>query len=1129
MEGTAGNQPGFDPNHVTQMEEAENILMSPNSAYDARKAAEEFFINIRNGKFSPEYCRLVIEATSSEFVTFEMVQLMVMNLFKQWSIFEPQVFQQCFKYLLENAVHKFRASKLIRTEMLRACAKLLKRSIFDGKACDADMLDQTVHFLLTNEDPQLQAIACEFIEAIAHEFATSWRSSNLGISFDFHVRARHSFESGGLQRLFEKCIRTFSEILCTVDLSVPYHMSICENFLRVADLVLSWNFEIRRFPVRITFANEASPAATLRPPESWKAIFQSDEFLRLFFELHKRVRHNEILCIHSLNCLIQLSSLIGPVLTDSESVVSQKLSTSSTSNFINAHDRFVSNFIAGFIDIFGSGPLEGEILGLCLIVYKLLTYHRILSFPRAEMSFVTFVNIIVQCTEHLTTIAMRKALEEDDHLYLESLQSLYDGWWVMLRNSDIIRNASRYPVNFDESTLTIISAFMRTVLSEPYGCRVKVPIQECDDEVDDDREIFKELLVSIGRFSAFYSPQLLPRMFTLLLDKLKQFLSFIEIGVNDETLNTWRDDMHWSLLLTGFILTTSDDDGSSHLQNDILEHFENKSYGEVVDIYSVPYIKACIDSPNTITDRAGVDPLTKIVGAVLAWCSIEHKLLMDRGAEAISPELARSSLWCMGRLICSLGFQVMNPEDSEQLASIMQKILQTMVDFALQKSFGILNNLSGEHKLCLDAVEVFVGLVCAGCNEAAKSPFLFPCLSTIQIERLPARHSFIKVLMQIGGMANDENVKKMLSEMLLQPLRERFMLLCKEQTSLETNLVDLLDCFGGLAEAAQNYNTHFLFEYLSPILTCSISLLLSHKESQLLTNAVLDLFSNVTKRMGVYSENHSDMIFLCETLLELIRVYRDGQFTRYKVIDVDVEEKASDLIILLDILANVLSKDDLSIIPLSSSDTTEFATIGSRVALIALEMLLPIMEDDLLKLPLLCRKFYRFILYFTEMAPQTLESLPEALFVSIIECLRHGLRSDFGQEISLISAETVTEVVSYFTRLTPKNEAAISRLAVLLEPTFELCLSCSWQVDLQNASATALFALICCNQIAFEEYVKQLLSRDENRPYQATLQAAFQALLPSNLEFHLGRREKREFRERLEQFLSQAQGLLVVE
>ncbi|VDO43514.1 unnamed protein product, partial [Onchocerca flexuosa] len=243
----------------------------------------------------------------------------------------------------------------------------------------------------------------------------------------------------------------------------------------------------------------------------------------------------------------------------------------------------------------------------------------------------------------------------------------------------------------------------------------------------------------------------------------------------------------------------------------------------------------------------------------------------------------------------------------------------------------------------------------------------------------------------------------------------------------------------------------------------------------------------------------------------------------------DVEEKASDLVILLDILANVLNKDILSIVPSSSSDTTEFAKSGSRVALIALEMLLPIMEDDLLKLPLLCRNFYRFILYFTEMTPQSLESLPETLFISIIECLRHGLKSNFGQEISLISAETVTEIASYFARHTPKNEKAVAHLAVLLEPTFGMCLNCSWQVDLQNASATALFSLICCNQVAFEEYVKQLLSRNENRPYQTALQSAFQALLPSNSELHLGRREKRDFRSRLEQFLNQSQGLLVVE
>ncbi|MCP9256785.1 hypothetical protein DINM_000005 [Dirofilaria immitis] len=1042
------NQTGFDPDHVIQMENAANMLM---------------FLLLKFGCSLRKIEQIhLFEATSNEFVIFEMVQLMVMNLFKQWSILEPPIFRQCFEYLLENAVHKFRTSKLIRGEMLRACAKLLKRSIFDGKACDADTLDQTVHFLLTNENPEFQTIACEFIEAIASEFATSWRASNLCISFDFHLRARRSFE-----------------------------MSICENFLRVADLVLSWNFEIHRFPVRITFANEGAPAAALRPPESWKAIFQSDEFyvfsLRFAYNiLHKRVRHSETLCTHSMNCLIQLSSLMGPVLTDNESFVSQKLSTSNSSNFVNAHDRYVSNFIAGFVDLFESGPLEGEISGFCMIIHKLLTYHRILSFPRAEMSFIKFVTIIIRCAEYLTPIAVRKALVEDDCVFIESLQNIYDGWWVILRNNDIIRNASRLPVNFEDSTLAIISAFTRTVLSEPYGCRVKVPIQECNEEIDDDREIFEKLLNDIGRFSAFIALKCCPICLRkVLFDKIKQFLSFMETGVNDEALNTWREDMHWTLLLTGFMLTSSDDDGSSHLQNDLLDHFEHLSYDTVVDIdSSVPYIKTCIDSPNTITNPARVDPLIKVIGAVLAWCSIEHKLLMDRGAEAVSPELVRSSLWCAGRLICALGFHVLNPEDSERLATIIRNVLQTIVDFALQKSFGVLNNLSGERKLCVDAVEVFVDLVRASCNESAK---------------------------------------------VLQPLRERFMLLSKEQASLETDLVDLMDCFGGVAEAAYNYNTRFLFEYLSPILTCSVGLLLSHKESQLITNAVLNLFNNVTRRMGVYNDDRNNMIFLYETLLELVRVYRDGQFTRYKLIDVDVEEKASDLIILLDILANVLSRDVLSIIPSSSSEATEFIKSGSRVALIALEMLLPIMEDDLLKLPLLCRKFYRFILYFTEMTPQSLENLSETLFVSIIECLRHGLKSDFGQEISLISAEIISEVASYFARHTPKNETAIAHFSVLLKPTFELCLNCSWQVDLQSASATALFSLICCNQVAFEEYVKQLLSRNENLPYQTALQLAFQALLPTNLELRLGRREKRDFRDRLEQFLNQSQGLLVVE
>lgn len=40
----------------------------------------------------------------------------------------------------------------------------------------------------------------------------------------------------------------------------------------------------------------------------------------------------------------------------------------------------------------------------------------------------------------------------------------------------------------------------------------------------------------------------------LVFSKMKQFLSYIETGANDETLNTWREDMHWTLLLTGELI-----------------------------------------------------------------------------------------------------------------------------------------------------------------------------------------------------------------------------------------------------------------------------------------------------------------------------------------------------------------------------------------------------------------------------------------------------------------------------------------------------------------------------------------------------------------------------------------------
>lgn len=77
----------------------------------------------------------------------------------------------------------------------------------------------------------------------------------------------------------------------------------------------------------------------------------------------------------------------------------------------------------------------------------------------------------MSCAEFLLALK-----EEDDYAYVDGLNRLYEGWWVILRHSEEINATMKDGVNFEELTLTIVSAFMRTIFSEPLGNRVKVSV-----------------------------------------------------------------------------------------------------------------------------------------------------------------------------------------------------------------------------------------------------------------------------------------------------------------------------------------------------------------------------------------------------------------------------------------------------------------------------------------------------------------------------------------------------------------------------------------------------------------------------------------------------------------------------
>ncbi|VDM17557.1 unnamed protein product [Wuchereria bancrofti] len=60
-----------------------------------------------------------------------------------------------------------------------------------------------------------------------------------------------------------------------------------------------------------------------------------------------------------------------------------------------------------------------------------------------------------------------------------------------------------------------------------------------------------------------------------------------------------------------------------------------------------------------------------------------------------------TSLWCAKRLISALGIHIQNFQGTNQLAKVSQDIIQILIDFALQKSFRIIELMPDEKKLVI--------------------------------------------------------------------------------------------------------------------------------------------------------------------------------------------------------------------------------------------------------------------------------------------------------------------------------------------------------------------------------------------------------------------------------------------
>ncbi|ETN75944.1 hypothetical protein NECAME_12016 [Necator americanus] len=519
-------------------------------------------------------------------------------------------------------------------------------------------------------------------------------------------------------------------------------------------------------------------------------------------------------------------------------------------------------------------------------------------------------------------------------------------------------------------------------------------------------------------------------------------------------LPQWQEDMHWLMLIISNSVVCEDIDGTCRTEGDV---FENSvalvaERGQVFSIDETDaFLSQCIENPSIGREQADerIDPYLRLIGEVLSWSALEHQLVSGAIAKFVSPELTR--------LVQVFELRKLK-EDADPLAlPVLPQtgtFAQLIVKFVVHKVFVILKKFSGEERLCLDAVNLLTGMIEAYATSLASAPELFDYLAELDIASLPSRTLLMKALVLIGAATNDQQLQENMSARILDPLAQRFAATCQQPPSSEVDsqLVDLIQCMDGVARASQPHSAAILFTTLY------------------------------------------------RTIVMIVDVYRSEQASRFIGMTENDEDKGNDLVLFLDILSNVLSKDILE------GGEDNIAT-GAQVALASLEMLLSVMNESVLKLPDLAMKFFRLVLYLVEFSREALSVMSADLLVALCQCLREGMTSQYGSEIACTSMEALTEVVSYFMVMNLQVSPLLAQQFTDTIPlAFETCLENSCENTIFNEATSCLYSLICFDKVAFDRFVTEMLSSKSNEAASNKLREEFAALLPEDPK--PGRRER---------------------
>lgn len=1130
---------------IQELEHSAAIMMAPPNAvtHQQRQSAEQVFLNFRRSKSPYLACRQILEQSKNDYLLFQAASTIKEAILCEWTILEKADVESLRSFLLTFVTHKQGVQKYVKEQVLQVVAVICKRSIVEDSHIIQESLLKDVTQLMTSNNRGMQILGSMILRALLNEFAFHTRSCDIGLSWEFHIQCKKSFEVQDLQQIFMLVVQSMQQFLATElnqlsaqDISALVHLS------SLAEQILSWDFS--KFGHRKKLVSgEAAAVILFRPGTSWRELIFDPALVGLFCKLQLKMQANDEICHHCGQCLIQLASLCGEVFQDTLS-----------------QTQYISNFMEGFLQISKSLEMNGQ-AALCLgsIVNRLLCVFPIYAIKALPVDTLRlFGESMTDLTcSFLQAVAKEEELNTEDTSFIEAVEQFLEGWASLLEYSGLFPKGI-----FSDSATKILNCYVQCHLAAPDGLRGTfshqvdngIHLDEICDLDSDDRELFVDQLCTIGSFGRLipdHALNLLTKLLETRVDQFEKYLSAIKYSTGPLSsgfsgMDNLYEDLHWLLLISGYFLA---DDGNGEkplIPKEIISYSSSlESHVDVQATFQCLCSSQIQGDANSIQDYSRVDPVVRLVSVIFRLADLEKHALGSGLSELLSPQVGRSIVWCLRHWAKS--YLLPDEKDYEKLSVSLMSVFGPCTDggkwalgFLLDKVRTNLSGWSAESQIVEDAALLLLSLVDS--KNRAEVAISFDSLwllaqehmsKTSVLHELPPEvlRYLTQALVLAGSVGDDTTARKKYLDQLLRTLQSHFLGTChqpdftklSQKEPVRSQMQCLLESFRGTALAANRHNASTLFNYLLPVLSNCVPLVNVYQNCPEVVFLVLELFVDVVDSQIAYIEER-ELPRLYEVCMGLVQTYGKCNLGKISEESLAEEEQLNDLLLLIKLLSSLLSKDSLDF----GSGEDQKVT-PSDVAFYGLHIIIPLMSPEVLKFPTLCTEFFKLTTYVCEMYPEKMSALPDELFKSLMASLEVGL-TNYGADVTKMSLEALSSLATYCFEEAQKNVRVPIHevLQHFLKTLFDMLLLKSFDMDLLQPAAEAFLALICCHQMYYTELVRNLLAQQTDRVLGQRLLDAFNQLTPSNMKLSLDRLNKMQFRKSLDLFLRSVKGFLCV-